>query len=72
MASQLVCTVPEAGALMKLGRYASYEAAKRGDIETIEIGRLKKVSIAWLAAKVGVSREDVIAAIEAERLNNNT
>jgi hypothetical protein len=34
---RLVYEVPEAGALLGLGRNASYEAAKRGDIPTIRI-----------------------------------
>ncbi len=67
MAGQLVCTVPEAGEILDLGRWASYEASKRGEIEVIEIGRLKKVSIAWLAVKLGVSREVVIDELEAIR-----
>jgi excisionase family DNA binding protein len=40
---RLVFDVPEAGALLGLGRNASYEAAKNGDIPTIRIGRLLKV-----------------------------
>jgi len=39
----LVMTVPEAGAKLGLGRNASYEAAARGDIPTIRIGKLLKV-----------------------------
>jgi excisionase family DNA binding protein len=39
----LVYEVPEAGALLGLGKNASYEAAKRGDIPTIRIGKLLKV-----------------------------
>ncbi|RWM08945.1 MAG: DNA-binding protein [Mesorhizobium sp.] len=39
----LVMTVPEAGAKLGLGRNASYEAAARGDIPTIRIGKLIKV-----------------------------
>lgn len=39
----LVMTVPEAGALLGLGRNAAYEAAARGDIPTIKIGKLLKV-----------------------------
>jgi hypothetical protein len=35
-----------------LSRNASYEAAKRGDIPTIKIGRLYRVPIAWVRAKV--------------------
>ena len=37
---RLVYTVPQAGALLGLSRNGSYEAAKRGDIPTIRIGRL--------------------------------
>ena len=41
--SKVVYDVPEAGALLGLSRNASYEAAARGDIPTIKIGRLLKV-----------------------------
>jgi excisionase family DNA binding protein len=37
---RLVYTVPEAGRLLGLSRNGSYEAAKRGEIPTIRIGRL--------------------------------
>jgi hypothetical protein len=40
LAERLVYTVPEAGGLLGLGRNASYDAAKRGDIPTIRMGRL--------------------------------
>ena len=44
-----VLDVPVAGAMAGLSRTASYEAAKRGDIPTIKIGRLLKVPAArWL------------------------
>jgi excisionase family DNA binding protein len=39
----LVLEVPEAGRLLGLSRNASYEAAKRGDIPTIRIGKLIRV-----------------------------
>jgi excisionase family DNA binding protein len=39
----LTYEVPEAGAMLGLTRNASYEAAKRGDIPTIRIGRLLRV-----------------------------
>lgn len=39
----LVYDVPEAGSLLGLTRNGSYEAAKRGDIPTIKIGKLIKV-----------------------------
>jgi excisionase family DNA binding protein len=40
---RLVYTVPEAGQLLGLGRNAAYEAARRGDIPTIRMGRLLRV-----------------------------
>lgn len=40
---RLVYDVPEAGALLGLSRAASYEAAARGQIPTIRIGKLLKV-----------------------------
>jgi excisionase family DNA binding protein len=39
----LVYDVPEAGAKLGLSRNGSYEAAARGEIPTIRIGRLLKV-----------------------------
>lgn len=42
----LVMTVPEAGALLDLGRNASYAAAARGEIPTIRLGNLLKVPVA--------------------------
>ena len=40
---RVVMTVPEAGAKLGLGRNASYAAAARGEIPTIQIGRLLRV-----------------------------
>jgi hypothetical protein len=46
-------TVPEAGRVyFDLGRNASYEAARRGDIPTIKIGRLLRVPIVALERKL--------------------
>jgi hypothetical protein len=42
-------TVPEAGKrYFGLGRNASYEAAKRGDLPTLKIGRLLRVPVVAL------------------------
>lgn len=41
--NRLVYEVPEAGAMLGLTRNGSYEAAKRGDIPTIRIGKLLRV-----------------------------
>jgi excisionase family DNA binding protein len=38
-AEALVYAVPEAGKLLGLGRAGSYEAAKRGELPVIRIGR---------------------------------
>jgi predicted DNA-binding transcriptional regulator AlpA len=42
---RLVYRVPEAGAILGLSRNASYEAAKRGDLPTIRIGKLLRVPV---------------------------
>jgi excisionase family DNA binding protein len=39
-------TVPEAGKILGLGRNAAYEAARRGDIPVIRIGKLLHVPMA--------------------------
>ena len=45
---------PETGEILGLSRGATYEAAKRGDIRTLDVGRLKKVPAAWLRQKLGL------------------
>jgi hypothetical protein len=53
-------TVPDAGRIyFNLGRNASYEAAKRGDIPTITIGRKKSAvipAIERMLAEVGKAK----------------
>ena len=47
-------SVPEAGKVYYgLSRNGSYEAARRGDIPTIPVGRLLRVSVAVMERKVG-------------------
>lgn len=42
-------SIPEAGAMIGLGRDASYQAAKKGQIPTVDMGHLKIVPrIPWL------------------------
>ena len=54
-AERLVYTVPEAGRLLGLGRNAAYEAAKRGDIPTLRIGRLLLVPKLPLHRMLGIA-----------------
>jgi len=46
---------PETGKILKLKRGATYAAARRGEIETISVGRLQRVSTAWLKRKLGIT-----------------
>jgi hypothetical protein len=48
---------PETGKILNLKRGSTYAAAERGDIEMIEIGRLKCVSTSWLKKKLGITRD---------------
>jgi hypothetical protein len=45
---------PDSGTILRLSRNATYAAAERGDIKTIQLGRLKRVPTAWLRAKLGL------------------
>lgn len=47
-------SVPEAGVLLGLGRTASYNAAKRGDIPTVPVGRRLAVPTAKVLALLGL------------------
>ena len=49
----LTLSVPEAGwRFYGLGRHGSYEAAKRGDLLTIRVGRLLRVPVAAMQRKL--------------------
>jgi hypothetical protein len=45
---------PQTGKMLNLSRGGTYAAAARGDIKTIQLGRLKRVPSAWLKAKLGL------------------
>lgn len=52
-------SVPEAGReYFGLARAASYEAAKRGDIPTVRIGRIKRVPVRKLEAMLDAAGEN--------------
>ena len=44
----------QTGKMLNLSRGGTYAAAARGDIKTIQLGRLKRVPSAWLKAKLGL------------------
>ena len=61
----IVTTVPVAGTILAdLSRGSSYELARRGEIEVIEVGRRKRVPVAWLEAKLGVGPCELDPAID--------
>ena len=48
-------SVPEAGKIYyEIGRNAAYEAAARGEIPTIKIGKKLRVPVAEMERKVGL------------------
>ena len=52
-------SVPEAGALyFGLSRNGSYEAANRGEIPTIKVGRLKRVPVAAMERKMAEAGQE--------------
>ena len=53
VADRETISVEEAGAILGLRRSAAYEAARRGQIPTLTLGRRKLVSVRRLAALLG-------------------
>ncbi|WP_042777829.1 hypothetical protein [Sinorhizobium fredii] len=53
--SRPTISIPDAGAVFyNLGRNASYDAAKRGDIPTVEIGGKKLAIVSAIARNLGL------------------
>ena len=55
----ITMTVTEAGRALGIGRSAAYEAARRGEIPTIRIGRRLIVPAAAIAEMLGVQRAEL-------------
>jgi hypothetical protein len=53
-AEEPILDVPRAGAFVGLGRSAAYDAARRGDLPTLKIGRRVVVPTAKLRALLGI------------------
>lgn len=52
---RLTISVPEAGGLLGLSRNSSYDAARRGEIPTLKVGKRLLVPVARLLELVGVA-----------------
>jgi hypothetical protein len=62
----ITTTVPIAGkVLFNLGRWGAYEAAKRGNIQFIEVGRIKRVPVAWMEQVASANPGDLDDMIDA-------
>ena len=44
------------GRFSHLSRGSTYTAAEKGEIETVDFGRLKRVPTAWLRRKLGLGK----------------
>ena len=61
----LTMSVPQAGAkYFGLSRNGSYDAAKRGDIPTIPVGRLLRVPIRAMEAKLNACAEAALREVD--------
>ena len=63
---KVTTSVPVAGkVLFDLGIWGSYEAAKRGDIQIIQVGRKKRVPVVWMEQTAGVGAGELDDSIDA-------
>lgn len=64
-------SVPDAGVRLGIGRNASYEAARRGDIPVIRIGHRLRVPLPAFEQMLAVqSKQQVVAAELVRRLKD--
>jgi excisionase family DNA binding protein len=59
-------SVPEAGQLLGIGRDAAYDAAARGEIPVLRLGRTRRVPVPQLLALLGALPETSEAGIPAQ------
>ncbi len=64
--TRLTCDVPVAGRVIGLGRNASYEAARVGEIPAIRFGKRLLVPVGALAEKLNQPVDAIVAAIEKD------
>ncbi len=58
----LVLTVEEAAKILRIGRTAAYEAARRGDLPVIRVGRSLRVPRHRLAQMLGHDSEATVGS----------
>jgi len=56
-----VLTVEEAGKVLRIGRGAAYEAARRGDLPAVRIGRSLRIPRRALEAMLGLTYDEAPA-----------
>ena len=62
----ITTSVPVAGrVLFDLGIWGSYKAAKRGDLEIIQVGRKKRVPVVWMETIAGVAPGELDDKLDA-------
>jgi excisionase family DNA binding protein len=64
---RLTLTIPETARRLGIGRNQGYEAARRGEIPTVRLGKRLVVPVAALEAMLSVKSQQEIAAAELLR-----
>lgn len=60
----LTMTVEQAAEVLGIGRATAYALVRTGAIASVRLGRRIVVPVAHLAERLGVDRDDVLAALE--------
>jgi hypothetical protein len=51
---QPAITIPEAAGILRISRNSGYEAARKGELKTVNFGKRKLVPTAWLRRVLGM------------------